>query len=245
MTTAELLEIYLHQREYAVEGNIYKNTQCDFAYNSNHMEGSVLTPDQTRMVFERNKITGNGIPLDDIAEAKNHFVAFDFILDTIGEPLSDEYICKLHAILKANTKQADSPMFAVGEYKKFENTIGDTKTTQPDEVAAEMQSLLSSYESQKDHSFDDIVDFHYHFEAVHPFSDGNGRVGRLVMLKECMRHNIMPFIILDEKRDFYIRGLRNYPQDKGWLLDTCRDAQDRFKEKYIPLAKSYLEAMDE
>ena len=243
MITAELLKVYLHQREYAAEGSIYKNTQCDFAYNSNHMEGSVLTSDQTRMIFERNKITGNGVPLDDIAEAQNHFIAFDFILDTIDEPLSDEYICKLHAILKTNTRQADNPMFAVGEYKKFENTIGDIKTTHPDKVAVEMQKLMSSYESQEARSFDDIVDFHYHFESIHPFSDGNGRVGRLVMFKECMRHNVTPFIILDEKRDFYIRGLRSYLQDKGWLLDTCRDAQDVFEEKYIPLAESYLEAM--
>jgi len=239
----DLLCVYFHQRDNRVDGSIYKNTQCDFAYNSNHMEGSKLTEDQTRMIYERNKISGSGISIDDITETKNHFIAFDFILDTVDNPLTNEYLCHLHGIVKANTKQATDPMYAVGGYKKYENTIGDVITTSPDKVIKDMETLLDRYEHNIRHDLKDIIDFHFHFETIHPFSDGNGRVGRLIMFKECLRHDVIPFIITDDKRDFYIRGLRNYPQEKGWLTDTCLYAQDIFIAKYIPLAQSYLDAM--
>lgn len=241
-----LVDVLLHQREHRIDDSVYKMIQCDFAYNSNHMEGSRLTPEQTRMVFGRKTISGESIALDDILEAMNHFEAFDLILARNNEPLDADLLFSLHRILKAGTTQAKNPLYAVGGYKKYENVIGafDTPTTPPEKVEAEVNELLRQYEQGGKHGIDDVLSFHVAFEQIHPFSDGNGRIGRLLMFKECLRNGITPFIITDDLRDFYIRGLQNFREEKGWLRDTCLTAQDRFIERYIPLAESYAKAMD-
>lgn len=240
----DLVSIYLHQRDNMVDNNIYKNTQCDFAYNSNHIEGSQLTSDQTRMIFDQNRIVGSA-RVDDVIETNNHFALFDFMLDTCYEPLTHDYIKELHAILKNGTQQSRSEINAVGSYKLYENTIGELiPTTSPENVYPEMDILLFDYERKNDISINDIIDFHYKFEKIHPFSDGNGRIGRMVMFKECLSNNIMPFIITDDLRDFYVRGLQNYSEEKGYLVDTCLTAQDRYESIFYPLAISYQKTME-
>ncbi len=241
-----LLGVLLHQRENRIDDSVYKMVQCDFAYNSNHMEGSRLTSEQTRMVFGRKEISGEGIPLDDILEAMNHFEAFDTILDRSGDPLDADLLRSLHGTLKAGTTQARNPLYSVGDYKKYENVVGalDLSTTPPEKVEAEMEALLRGYERTGKHDLDDVLSFHVAFERIHPFSDGNGRIGRLIMFKECLRNGIVPFIITDDLHAFYIRGLQNFHEERGWLRDTCLTAQDRFIERYLPLAESYAKAMD-
>ena len=241
-----LLDVLLHQREHGVDDSVYKMVQCDFAYNSNHMEGSRLTPEQTRMVFGRKTISGENIALDDVLEAMNHFEAFDNILDRYNEPIDADMLFALHRTLKAGTTQAKNPLYSVGEYKKYENVIGslDLPTTPPEKVEAEINKLLTGYEKADTHDMDDLLAFHTAFEEIHPFSDGNGRVGRLLLFKECLRNDIVPFIITDDLRGYYIRGLQNFHEEKGWLRDTCLTAQDRFVEKYMPLAESYAKAME-
>ena len=239
-----LLAVLLHQRENGIDDSAYKMIQCDFAYNSNHMEGSRLTPEQTRMVFGRKTISGENIALDDILEAMNHFDAFDVMLDRYDEPLSPDMLFALHRTLKAGTTQARNPLYSVGSYKRYENEVDDLVTTHPDRVADEIDCLLSGYERDGSHDFDDLLAFHVAFERIHPFSDGNGRVGRLLLFKECLRNDITPFIITDDLHDFYIRGLRNFSREKGWLRDTCLTAQDRFIAKSLPLAESYAKAME-
>lgn len=243
---SKLIAVLLHQRNNGIDDSAYKMLQCDFAYNSNHMEGSRLTPEQTRMVFGRKTISGDNISLDDVLEAMNHFEAFDSILDRYDEPISEDMLFALHRTLKAGTSQARSALYSVGEYKKYENVVGalDTPTTPPERVEEEMNGLLRKYEQAGKHGVDDILSFHVAFEQIHPFSDGNGRVGRLLMFKECLRNDIVPFIVTDDLRDFYIRGLQNFREEKGWLRDTCLTAQDRFIAKYMPLAESYARAMD-
>lgn len=245
LETKRLVEVLLHQRESHIDGSVYKMVQCDFAYNSNHMEGSRLTPEQTRMVFGGKAISGENIALDDIYEAANHFRAFDAILDRYDEPLSENMLLSLHRTLKSGTSQERNPLFSVGAYKRFENVVGalDLPTTPPDKVAEEMGSLLGEYERGGSHDLDDLLAFHVAFERIHPFSDGNGRVGRLVLFKECLRCGIVPFIITDDLREFYIRGLQRFDRERGWLRDTCLTAQDRFIERYMPLAESYVQAM--
>ena len=240
-----LLDVLLHQRENRVGDSVYKMVQCDFAYNSNRMEGSRLTPEQTRMVFGRKEISGEGIPLDDILEAMNHFEAFDAVLDRSGDPLDADLLRSLHGTLKAGTTQARNPLYSVGDYKRYENVVGafDLPTTPPEKVEAEMEALLRGYERAGRHDLDDVLSFHVAFERIHPFSDGNGRIGRLIMFKECLRNGIVPFIITDDLRAFYIRGLQRFHEERGWLRDTCLTAQDRFIERYLPLAESYAEAM--
>lgn len=242
----ELLEVLLHQREHGVDDSVYKMVQCDFAYNSNHMEGSRLTPEQTRMVFGRKSISVENVPLDDILEAMNHFKAFDDMLDRCYEPIDAEMLFSLHRTLKSGTMQAGNPLYSVGAYKRYGNVIGDLElpTTPPERVAEEMDKLLSGYEAGK-HDLDDLLGFHVAFERIHPFSDGNGRIGRLLMFKECLRHDIAPFIVTDDLRLYYLRGLKNFAEERGWLRDTCLTAQDRFIAKYIPLAESYAKAMEE
>ena len=241
-----LLAVLLHQRENGVDDSVYKMVQCDFAYNSNHMEGSRLTPEQTRMVFGRKAISGDNIALDDILEAMNHFEAFDAILDRYDEPLSAEMLLSLHRMLKAGTTQARNPLYSVGEYKRYANVIVDAEimTTPPEKVAGEIDNLIGSYERSGSHDFDSLLAFHVAFERIHPFSDGNGRVGRLLLFKECLRSGITPYIITDDLRAFYIRGLKNFSSEKGWLRDTCLTTQDRFVAKYMPLAESYAKAME-
>lgn len=241
-----LIEVLLHQREHNVDNSVYKMIQCDFSYNSNHMEGSRLTSEQTRMVFGRKTISGDNIALDDIYEARNHFDAFDMILDRRDDPIDAAMLCALHRTLKADTSQANNPVYSVGEFKKFENVVGfnEMGTTHPDLVPDRIASLLSGYESDPKHDFDDILTLHVEFESIHPFSDGNGRIGRLIMFKECLRNDIVPFIITDELRDFYIRGLGLYHEEHGWLRDTCLTAQDLFNAKYTSLTMSYAKALD-
>lgn len=241
LTPKELLEVYISQRNDAVSGSAYYQTQCDFAYSSNHIEGSKLSPDQTRMLFDRAYFSGDA-PLDDILETKNHFEAFDYILDSIDKALSHDYLFEMHSILKNGTSQQKNPVYSVGGYKLYENVVGDlTSTTPPEKVEKEMWSLLKAYENQPQ-CFESIVDFHAKFESIHPFSDGNGRVGRLIMFKECLRFNEIPFMIADEMKGFYIRGLKEYSNEKGFLMETCLHAQDAFKTTIVPLAESYLKA---
>ena len=242
-----LLAVLLHQRENGIDDSVYKMVQCDFAYNSNHMEGSRLTPEQTRMVFGRKTISGENIALDDILEAMNHFAAFDAVLDRSDEPLSVDMLLSLHRTLKAGTTQARNPLYSVGEFKRYANVIGDNEvaTTPPERVAEEIDRLIGRYERVDAHDFDDLLAFHVAFERIHPFSDGNGRVGRLLLFKECLRNDITPYIITDDLRSFYIRGLKNFASERGWLRDTCLTAQDRFIARYLPLAESYAKAMEE
>ena len=242
-----LVDVLLRQKEDGINDGVYKMIQCDFAYNSNHMEGSRLTPEQTAMVFGRKTISGDNIHLDDIWEARNHFDAFDDILRQYRKPISADMLFSLHRELKSGTSQARNPLYSVGEYKKYENVIGllDLPTTPPEKVADEIDGLLSTYESKSSHDFDSILEFHVAFEKIHPFSDGNGRIGRLLMFKECLRNDMIPFIITDDLRDYYIRGLNQFKYERGWLRDTCLTAQDRFSARYMPLAESYAKALEE
>lgn len=238
-----LLDVYKHQKAHHVPDNIYKITQCDFAYSSNHIEGSQLTHEQTVLIFERNRISGLQVPIDDILEARNHFNAFDYMLEHVEAPLSHQLFQDIHRILKTGTSQeAQNDIYTIGEYKKIENVIGTgIETFAPEKVFDGIEALLEDYSSVGCTDIDDILDFHYRFERIHPFSDGNGRVGRLVMFKECLRHDITPFIITDDLRDFYIRGMQNWQVEHGWLRDTCLTAQDRFESKMMPMAKRYAE----
>ena len=226
-----LLKILREQRIGKKKGGIYHRTQIDLTYNSNHMEGSRLTKEQTRYIFETNTIgvTDEAVRVDDIIEATNHFRYIDFIIDHATEPLSESMIKQLHMLLKYGTSDASKSWFAVGQYKRLPNEVGGVATVEPSKVAAAMRSLLKEYKSKADVQLTDILDFHYRFEAIHPFQDGNGRVGRLVMFKECLCHGIVPFIITDELKMFYYRGLHEWTHIPGYLTDTCLTAQDNYK----------------
>jgi len=226
-----LLKILREQKEARLKGGIYHRVQIDLTYNSNHIEGSRLTHDQTRYIFETNTIgvSGSPINIDDIVETTNHFRAIDYIIDNTEQPLSESYIKELHRILKSGTSDERREWFSVGEYKKLPNEAGGNDTSLPENVHADMESLLSEYNSIESYTFDDIIDFHERFETIHPFQDGNGRVGRLIMFRECLRCGIVPFIITDDLKMFYYNGLRHWPSIKGYLRDTCLTAQDNFK----------------
>ena len=204
--------------------------QIRMTYNSNHMEGSTLSEDQTRLIFETNTIYGGGVPIDDILETFHHFRAIDYCIDHAEKKLTEEIIKKLHYILKHDTKDASLPWFTAGDYKKRANTVGGHTTAKPGEVPGRMKALLADYNRKKNITINDIITFHSDFEHIHPFQDGNGRVGRLIVLKECLRWNIVPFIIEDSKKAFYYRGLREWRKEKGWLIDTCLDGQDAFQK---------------
>jgi len=226
--------IDLLQRECAakLKGGLYHKTQIKFAYNSNRIEGSKLTEDQTRYIFETNTIhTGEkeAANVDDILETVNHFACFDYMLSVAKQNLSEAIIKKFHKILKSTTSDSKKDWFNVGAYKKLPNTVGNLETTPPKKVRQEMQSLSSSYLEKKNITFEDIIEFHCKFEKIHPFQDGNGRVGRLIMFKECLKYNIAPFIINNEHKSFYYRGLQEYERIKEYLLDTCRSAQDEYR----------------
>lgn len=216
-----------------VSGGLYHELQVRMTYNSNHIEGSKLTEDQTRMIFETNTVnTGEGVSVDDIMETVHHFRAIDYVIDHAEDELSEEMIKHLHYILKHDTKDSALTWFAVGDYKKRPNMVGGHETARPEEVHAEVRNLLQRYNEigrKRTVTLDDIVAFHAEFEYIHPFQDGNGRVGRLIALKECLHYNIVPFIIEDKKKAFYHRGLANWKHEKGWLKDTCLDGQDAFK----------------
>lgn len=226
-----LLTILKAQKETKTKGGIYHKIQIDLTYNSNHIEGSRLSHDQTRFIFETNTIgiTDKAVNVDDIIETTNHFRAIDFIIDETEGKLTEKFIKKLHFILKSGTSQERKGWFNVGEYKKIPNEIGGMETTPPNEVSKEIKALLKDYNSKKSPTFEDIIDFHHRFESIHPFQDGNGRVGRLIMFRECLRLGFVPFIITDELKMFYYNGLRNWPKIKGYLMDTCLSAQDSFK----------------
>lgn len=226
-----LLVALREQKEGRVKGGIYHRVQIDLTYNSNHIEGSKLTHDQTRYIFETNTIgvSDSSVNVDDIVETTNHFHAIDYIIDNTDGKLTEKLIKELHHILKTGTSDERKSWFCVGEYKKLPNEVGGNDTTLPENVHAEIKALLTEYNSRKNPTFEDIVDFHQRFESIHPFQDGNGRVGRLIMFRELLRFGYVPFIITDDLKMYYYNGLRNWPNIKGYLLDTCLSAQDNFK----------------
>ncbi len=226
-----LLDILKNEMKNKIKGGIYHKIQIDLTYNSNHIEGSKLTHDQTRYIYETNSIgiEEKAVDVNDILETVNHFRCIDLIIDRANFELSENFIKNLHFILKTGTKSSNNERFAVGEYKKYPNIVGNTETTKPEDVPKEMKDLLNEYNNNKTKTLTDILDFHYHFESIHPFQDGNGRVGRLIMFKECLKNNIVPFIIDDNIKLFYYRGLKEWENEKGFLTDTCLSAQDKFK----------------
>lgn len=226
-----LLEILQAEKNSRISGGIYHKVQIELTYNSNHIEGSRLTHDQTRYIFETNTIgiENAAVNVDDIVETSNHFRCIDYVLETAKKPLSETLIKELHRILKSGTSDSRQSWFNVGEYKKFPNEVGGNETVAPEKVSDEMKALINDYNAVKKKTFDDILDFHYRFESIHPFQDGNGRVGRLILFKECLRNNIVPFIIDDELKLFYYRGLKEWNGERGYLRDTCLTAQDKFK----------------
>ena len=226
-----LLDILKEQKESKLPGGIYHKIQIDLTYNSNHIEGSRLTHDQTRYIFETNTIgiTDTSVNVDDIVETANHFKCIDSIIDNAKYALCEKYIKELHFLLKSGTSDSRKDWFAVGEYKKLPNEVGGIDTTLPEEVHNEVKALLAWYNSLENVTFEDIVEFHVRFERIHPFQDGNGRVGRLIMFKECLKHNVVPFIIDEEHKLFYYRGLKEWQSERGYLMDTCLSAQDQFR----------------
>lgn len=226
-----ILERLKLEKESKMPGGIYHKIQIELTYNSNHIEGSRLTHDQTRHIYETNTIgvKDSVINVDDIVETANHFRCIDYIIDMVNYPISESMIKQLHSLLKAGTSDSRKAWFAVGDYKKLENEVGGIKTTKPKDVEKEMRNLLKKYNRKKSKSFEEIIEFHYMFERIHPFQDGNGRVGRLIMFKECLKNNIVPFIIDESLKKFYYRGLKEWKNERGHLLDTCLTAQDRFK----------------
>ncbi|MFA6729416.1 MAG: Fic family protein [Eubacteriales bacterium] len=227
-----LLEVMRAEKRSRLSGGIYHKVQIDLTYNSNHMEGSRLTHDQTRYIFETNTIgvESGSVSVDDIIETANHFRCIDAVIDSAKNLLSEKLIKELHSILKTGTSDNRKDWFAVGDYKKTPNEIGGMETALPEEVSGKMKELLAEYNAIKNKTLVDIIDFHVRFERVHPFQDGNGRVGRLIMFKECLKYNIVPFIIEDEIKMFYYRGLKEWNTEKGYLTDTCLSAQDKFRK---------------
>lgn len=227
-----LLYALKEEMEIKLKGGLYHQTQVRLAYNSNHMEGSRLTEDQTRSIYETHTIeTGDSHEkIDDIIETVNHFRCFDYVLSISEEELSEEIIKHIHFILKSNTSDNMLDWFAVGDYKKKPNMVGNmVETTPPSKVPAAIKALLKEYRAIENVTFNDIIEFHYKFEKIHPFQDGNGRVGRLIMFKECLKNNIVPFIIEDIDKEFYRKGLTEYLNEKGFLIETCRASQDKYK----------------
>ena len=224
-----LLQVLRDEKDAGISGGIYHELQVRMAYNSNHIEGSHLTEEQTRLIFETRTIdTGGYVPVDDILETVHHFRAVDHVIDVAEEPLDEALIKDLHYMLKHDTREASLPWFAVGDYKRRANMVGGRATTRPAEVQSAMSELLASYDAKQSVGIEDIVEFHAMFERIHPFQDGNGRVGRLIALKECLRFGITPFIIEDAKKAFYYRGLSEWERERGYLLGTCLDGQDTF-----------------
>lgn len=226
-----LLAFLQEEKKNRRSGGIYHKTQIDLTYNSNHMEGSRLTHDQTRYIFETNTIgvENEVLNVDDVIETSNHFRCIDTIIDFAKVTLTEKFIKELHLLLKSGTSDARKEWFAVGDYKKRPNEVAGQETTLPEAVAKEMKELLTEYNSKEEKTLEDIIDFHVKFERIHPFQDGNGRVGRLIMFKECLKYNIVPFIIEDSLKLYYYRGLKEWNEEKGYLIDTCLTAQDRYK----------------
>ncbi|MBE6018701.1 MAG: cell filamentation protein Fic [Lachnospiraceae bacterium] len=226
----KILQLLREEKEMKLPGGLYHELQVRMTYNSNHIEGSKLSEDQTRMIFETNTLdAGDGIPVDDVLETVHHFRAIDYVIDIAEDELTEDIIKHLHYILKHDTKDSTLGWFAVGDYKKRANMVGGRETSKPSEVHDHMKALLKQYNSKEHVAVEDIIELHAEFEFIHPFQDGNGRVGRLVALKECLHHNVIPFIIEDTKKNYYYRGLSEWRSEKGWLIDTCLDGQDTFK----------------
>lgn len=230
-----LLERLRAEKQHGLKGGIYHKLQIDMTYNSNHIEGNELSHDQTRYIFETRTIgmENKNVMLDDVIETIHHFTAIDKVIDSCNYQLSEAFIKELHRIIKTGTSDSRLPRFAVGDYKKEPNMVGDHETTHPRLVAQEMKKLLNKYNGKDNHNFEEIVEFHVNFEKIHPFQDGNGRVGRLIVFKECLKNNVVPFIILDRDKVFYYRGLQNWSEERGWLMDTCLHGQE--------IVKSYLD----
>ena len=228
-----LLEYLKGEKNAKRKGGLYHKTQVNLAYNSNRIEGSKLTEEQTRCIFETRTIgfkDQEAVPIDDIIETSNHFVAFDYLLDTVDGPVSNALIKEFHKILKTSTSDATNEWFKVGEWKQRPNEVGGMETALPQNVEADMNQLHEWYYSLPEIVFEHIVEYHYRFEKIHPFQDGNGRVGRLVMFRECLKNNIIPFIIDENHKQFYYRGLREFARARGYLMDTCLSAQDTYQE---------------
>lgn len=225
-----LLSVLIREKETKLHGGIYHKIQVDLTYNSNHIEGSQLSHEQTRYIFETNTVGVNeAIKVDDIVETANHFKCIDLIIEHAKKPLSEAFIKDLHATLKSGTTDARQSWFAVGDYKRLPNTVGGKDTASPDEVAGKMKRLINEYNAIENKTLDDLLDFHYKFERIHPFQDGNGRIGRLLLFKDCLKYDIVPFIIDDDIKMFYYRGLNEWEHERGYLRDTCLAAQDKFK----------------
>ena len=224
----DLLSVLRMERETSYSGGIYHKIQIDLTYNSNHIEGSKLTHEQTRYIFETRTIgvTDSPVNVDDIIETVNHFSCIDAVIDSTGQKLSESLIKRLHGILKSGTEDSRKAWFMVGEYKKLPNEVASRETARPEDVKSEMRALLASYNAISEVTLDDILDFHVRFERIHPFQDGNGRIGRLIMFRECLRNDIVPFIITEELKMYYYRGLEKWDEERGWLRDTCLTAQD-------------------
>ena len=224
-----ILQTLREEKNAGISGGLYHELQVRMTYNSNHMEGSRLTEDQTRRIFETNTVdAGDGIPVDDILETVHHFRAIDYVIDAAEETLTEDIIKQIHFILKHDTRDSALGWFAVGDYKRRANMVGGKETTKPEDVPRKMKQLLERYNSKTSVTINDVIELHAEFEHIHPFQDGNGRVGRLIALKECLRHDIIPFIIEDTKKHFYYRGLSEWRTEKGWLTETCLDGQDTF-----------------
>ena len=226
-----LLSFLKREKEAGLKGGIYHKIQIDLTYNSNHIEGSKLTHDQTRYIFETKTlgVTDKAVKVDDIVETINHFRCIDLIIEGAHTKLTESFIKQLHFILKSGTTDSQKSWFKVGDYKMLENEVGGSETTKPSEVSGAIKALLKEYNSKSKITFDDILDFHVRFESIHPFQDGNGRVGRLIMFKECLKHNIVPFIITEELKMYYYRGIKNWKAERGFLRDTCFTGQDAMK----------------
>jgi Fic family protein len=236
-----LLQTLRDEKDAKISGGVYHELQILMTYNSNHIEGSKLSEKQTRLIFETSTINidkDEYIPVDDIIETYNHFRAIDYCIDHAEDILTEDIIKKLHLILKQNTKDSYLEWFAVGDYKKLPNVVGGRETTHPKNVASEMQKLLTEYNSLQEIAINDIISFHADFEYIHPFQDGNGRVGRLIAFKECLRFNIVPFIIEDVKKSYYYRGFSNWKKDRNYLIDTCLDGQDTFNDLLVKFGLS-------
>lgn len=241
ISKVNVLDVLREQKEMKLKGNLYHNTQIEFAYNTNHIEGSKLTEEQTRCIYETNTCFFEGETIanvDDILETANHFKLVDYMLEIASKNLTEEMIKEFHKILKEGTMDSRKEWFNVGEYKKLANEAGGMKTSGPKQTPKDMQKLMKWYNSLTEITIEDIIEFHARFEKIHPFQDGNGRVGRIIVFKECLKNNIIPFIILDRDKLFYYRGLKEYQNktEKGYLIDTCLNAQDQ----YISMIERYL-----
>ncbi|MDO5574752.1 MAG: Fic family protein [bacterium] len=227
-----LYEILRNEKVHALRGGIYHKIQIELTYNSNHIEGSKLTHDETRYIYETNTvgIENKQINVDDIIETVNHFRCIDYIIDNCSKVITEKMLKELHMILKTGTSDSRQSWFAVGDYKKFPNEVGGIETTKPEDVHNQIKLLLQSYKQITEPDLDTLLDFHFQFERIHPFQDGNGRIGRLILLKECLKHNMVPFIITDQLKMFYYRGLSEWKSERGYLRDTCLTAQDEMKQ---------------